>query len=250
MESSHSWTKLQIQNHTEATKKLGQIKDEVILFIKSNKNIYEKDVLDFIKKSYKKHGLVNDSKKEFAIVAFGKNTKEVHYFPKKQGQKLKANSLILLDIWARLDKRNSPYADMTWMFYFGNKVPSQIQEKWKVLADARDIAIEYIKKEIRKGKLPRGLDIDRISHDVIGKSGFGENIKHTIGHSLGFDHPHGKLPGINWREYSPILKNVGYTVEPGMYFSDFGMRTEIDFYISEKNEIVVTTPIQSKIDTL
>ena len=84
MESSHSWTKLQIQNHTEATKKLGQIKDEVILFIKSNKNIYEKDVLDFIKKSYKKHGLVNDSKKEFAIVAFGKNTKEVHYFPKNR----------------------------------------------------------------------------------------------------------------------------------------------------------------------
>lgn len=270
------WNKTQINNHILAAKKLGLIKDEFSIFIEEKSaGISEKECLDFIKKSYKKHKLVNDSKKEFAIVAFGKNTKEVHYFPSStSNSKLKTGNLILLDIWARLDKKDTPYADMTWMMYFGNKIPNEIQEKWNVLAKARNTAIEYIRKEIGKEKLPRGLDIDRISHDVIGNAGFGENIKHTIGHSLGFNHPHGKLPGINWREYSPIKKNVGYTIEPGMYFSplqkserkkskngikkskdfcggnDFGMRTEIDFYISEDNKTVITTPIQKEIDVI
>ena len=251
-----TWNKTQIQNHSEAAKRLGLIKDEVALLIKSKKDICEKDVLDFIKKSYKKHGLVNNDlsaqagKKEFGIVAFGINTKEVHYFPKGKGIKLKLNTLILLDIWARLDKPNSPYADMTWMFFSGKKIPTEIQSKWKILSLARDEALKYTEKEITKNKFPRGLDIDRISHDVIGNAGFGEGIKHTIGHSLGFNHPHGKLPGINWREYSPILKNVGYTIEPGMYFKKFGMRTEIDFYITEQNKIIITTPIQKEIDII
>ncbi|MFA6463497.1 MAG: M24 family metallopeptidase [Candidatus Paceibacterota bacterium] len=265
-----TWSKIQIQNHILAAKKLGLIKDEVALFIKSNKNIYEKDVVDLIKRSYKKHELINDSKKEFGIVAFGKNTKEVHYFPSStSNSKLKTNNLILLDIWARLDKPNAPYADMTWMFYFSprsgqGEIPDEIQNKWKILSQARDEAIGYIEKEIAQNKLPanhglshqamtgwpRGLDIDRISHDVIGKAGFGESIQHTIGHSLGFKSPHGDLPGINWREYSPILKNVGYTIEPGMYFEKYGMRTEIDFYITEQNKVVITTPIQTEIDTI
>lgn len=245
-----TWNKSQIKDHILAAKKLGLIKCEFSTFIEEKgTGISERECLEFIKKSYKKHELVNNDKKEFAIVAFGKNTKEIHYFPSStSNSKLKTGNLILLDIWAHLDKKDAPYADATFMFYFGNKIPNEIQEKWKVLTKARDTAIKYIEKEIEKGKIPRGLDIDRISHDIIGKAGFGENIKHTIGHSLGFIHPHGKLPGINWREYSPIQKNVGYTIEPGMYFNDFGMRTEIDFYISKDDKIIITTPIQKNID--
>ena len=270
------WNNNQIKNHTEAAKKLGLIKDEFALFVKKKGvGISEKECLEFIKKSYKRHGLVNDDRKEFAIVAFGQNTKEVHYFPSAvTNLKLQDADLILLDIWARLDKKNTPYADATFMFFFGKKIPNEIQKKWKVLTEARDIAIKFIENEISKNKLPRGLDIDRVAHDVIGNAGFGRAIKHTIGHSLGFKHPHGDLPGINWKEYSSILKNIGYTIEPGMYFDNFGlpshksqqnsksnkikkikelcwgMRTEIDFYISDNNRIIITTPLQKKIDII
>ena len=246
MASLRSFSIQQKADHTKAAKKLRLIKDEFYSYIQNNQNISEQDGLGFIKQAYKKHGLVKDYKKEIAIVAFGKNTKEVHYFPKANSQKLKANSLILLDIWARLDKKNVPYADMTWMFYFGKKIPVDIQKKWNVLKDARDTAINFV----RTNKMPRGLDIDRAAHDVIGKAGFGSAIKHTVGHSLGFDSPHGKLPGINWKEYSPLLHNVGYTIEPGMYFENFGMRTEIDFYITKNSEVVITTPVQKQIDKI
>lgn len=249
-----SWTPRQIKQHEVAGMKLGIIKDEfkdfVLEKIKSKKDVFEKDCVEFIKKSYKRHRLVNDHKKEFAIVTFGVNTKEVHYFPKNKGLKLVPETLILLDIWARLDQKAAPYADTTFMFYYGNKIPLEIQKAWEVLVKSRDNAISYIKKEIKKGKMPRGLDIDREAHDHIGGNGYAHAIKHTIGHSLGFDSPHGKLSGINWREYSPILHNVGYTIEPGMYLKDFGMRTELDFYVNEKNEMVITTPIQNEIELI
>jgi len=250
MASSHSWTKLEVAAHTEAARKLGLIKDEVASFIAENKkNVYEADVVKFVKDVYKRHGLVNDHEKEFAICAFGKNTSEVHYFPKGKGMKLKAECLVLLDIWARLDNKKAPYADMTWMFYLGRKVPAGIQKKWNILKLSRDTAIKEVEKYLRKDSLPRGLDIDRVAHDVIGAAGYGESIKHTVGHSLGFDSPHGKLPGINWKEYKKLSKNVGYTIEPGIYFKDkYGFRTEIDFYISSDSKIVITTPVQKSID--
>ncbi len=249
------WAEFQIENHKIAGEKLALIKDEfhshILLNVRMKKNITEKDCVEFIKKAYKRHGLVNDHKKEFAIVAFGMNTKEVHYFASvTTTHHLKPNTLILLDIWGRLDAKNSPYADATFMFYVGKKVPEKIQKTWRVLIQARDGAIDYIKKEIKKGRFPRGLDIDRVAHDIIGKAGFGNGIKHTIGHSLGFDSPHGKLPGINWREYSPILKNVGYTIEPGIYLKDFGIRSEIDFYIDDQNKVVITTLVQHKIELI
>lgn len=260
------WTQKQIKQHELAGEKLGTIKDEfadfVIEKIKTKKDVYEKDCVEFIKKSYKKHGLVNDHKKEFAIVAFGENTKEVHHFPTKD-YKLSTNNLVLLDIWARLDQNEAPYADTTFMFYVKSKSKTQnskinVKNKkfeeynkiWEALVKSRDTAINHIKKEIKKARMPRGLDIDRVAHDVIGNAGLGRGIKHTIGHSLGFDSPHGKLPGINWREYSPIQKKVGYTIEPGIYLEKFGMRTELDFYVNEENEIVITTPIQENIEII
>lgn len=105
-------------------------------------------------------------------------------------------------------------------------------------------------QKLKQNIFPRGLDLDRKAHDCLGEAGFGEGIKHTIGHSLGFDSPHGKLPGINWREYSFLLKNIGYTIEPGVYLQKFGLRSEIDFYIDEKNTVIVTTPIQKEIEKI
>ena len=92
-------SKKQIIYHTLPAKKLGLINKEVYRLIRTNKPIHEKNVINFIGKAYKKTGLVNGSKKEFCIVAFGKNTKEVHYFPKGKGLKLKRNTLIPLDLW-------------------------------------------------------------------------------------------------------------------------------------------------------
>jgi len=119
---------------------------------------------------------------------------------------------------------------------------------WNSVARARDNAIKLIKRCAKAKKLPRGLDIDRIAHDEIGSKGFGEGIKHTVGHSLGFDSPHGKAKGINWKEYSLIIQNLGYTIEPGIYLKEFGFRTEIDFYVDQNYNVIVTTPVEQTLN--
>ncbi len=265
-----AWNTKQIVQHTEAAKKLCEVKNAALQFISEHtKNVSEQDVIDEIKKLYKKFGLINDHKKEFCIVAFAEHTKEVHYFPtKKTNSKLTSGSLILIDLWARLNTKDAPYADITWMaFYTGSqhkkttkntvsdiqkKVPKKIQQTWNILYASREKAISTIQEYVQHKKLPRGVDIDRASHDIIGNAKLAEGIKHTIGHSLGTKHPHGEIPGINWREYSSLIKNMGYTIEPGIYLEKekFGMRTEIDFYINKNLEIVVTTDEQKEITLL
>lgn len=261
------WNSRKICQHIKTGKLLCSVKEEFISLIRTNKGykLSEKYCIEFIKKAYKKYGLVNDNPKESCIVAFGKNTNQVHHFPvSTKPYHLSSNTLILLDIWARLPQKNAPYADTTFMFFYSNskgknqKSKFKVENKrfeeynkiWKVLVKARDSAIDYIQKEVKKGRMPRGLDIDRVAHDIIGKASLGHGIKHTIGHSLGLDSPHGKLPGINWREYSPLSRNVGYTIEPGIYLKGFGMRTEIDFYINSQNKVIITTPVQKEIELL
>lgn len=259
-----SWTRKQIEQHIEAGKILGLIKDEFAQFLKKENHgakpaLIEYECVQFIKKLYKKHGLVNDTPKESCIVAFNQNTNQVHYFasPTKH-LSLTTNTLVLLDIWARLNESEAPYADATFMFYVKSKIKDQkakkelqqIQKTWEILLKARDNAIEHIRKEVKKGNMPRGLDIDRIAHDTIGENGLGQGIKHTVGHSLGLNSPHGLLPGINWKEYKPILEQVGYTIEPGIYLETFGLRTEIDFYVDKAKGVIITTPLQRDIEII
>ena len=81
------------------------------------------------------------------------------------------------------------------------------------------------------------------------KTGFEENIQHSLGHSLGIKEDHGPKPDWLYAEnYFELAKNLGYTIEPGIYFSNkFGIRSEIDFYISADNELILTTDLQKEI---
>lgn len=204
-------------------------------------------VLDF----FDIHGLTLDS--ERPIVAFGKNTSHIHYFPQEKGSKrLEKETLILLDIWARLKKSRAPYADFTWMFYYGDLEPDPAyQETFSYVAKSRDAAISYIKKEIKEGGMPIGAMCDKVARDFFRKKNLHPYFMHTLGHSLGTKSPHGIYGGPRPRTKTPLVKNLGYTIEPGLYFAGkYGCRSEIDLYISEKNEVITTLPLQKKIQII
>jgi len=40
---------------------------------------------------------------------------------------------------------------------------------------------------------------------------------------------------------------IGYTIEPGLYFKNFGIRSEVDFYINAKNQLIITSELQTKL---
>lgn len=242
------WGEKKIKNHKKAAALLIKIKDEAFGFIRKNSdNVSEHDVVIFIKDRYKRYGLKTD--KDLAIVAFRENTSFVHYFSKKEiSKKLEPESLILLDIWARLTENNSPYADITWMAYHGGSIPKEMEKVFEVVAETRDACLDFIREHLDRGELPSASAIEKYHADFITKAGYGDGIDHLVGHSIGFDSPHGKYPSMHVKNKGSILKNIGYTIEPGIYLKDrFGVRSEIDFYIDDNNEVVVTTGAQDNI---
>ncbi|MBI2628759.1 M24 family metallopeptidase [Candidatus Pacearchaeota archaeon] len=240
------WSKEIINRHLLACKLLSKVKDEIIEFIRNNKNTSEYEIQQFILKKFKENDIISD--KEPPIVGFNENSAIPHYFPNKDSKKLENNSLILIDIWAKINKKGFPFSDITWMAYYGNDIPKDILNVFNIVVNARDSCIKFIQSELKKGKMPIGKEIDEIARDVIIKAGYEKNILHKTGHCIGFTSPHGIYGNIRLSNKSQLVRNLGYTIEPGIYLKNkFGIRSEIDFYIDDNMKLIITTPIQKEI---
>ena len=65
---------------------------------------------------------------------------------------------------------------------------------------------------------------------MLQQAGYGDRILHRTGHSLG-EEVHGN--GVHMDDYEThddrrLLPGSGFTIEPGLYFDHFGVRTEIN----------------------
>ena len=244
------WTVTQVNQHIQASKLLLKIKDLTFNLIKNNKSINEYEVQQFIKQKFKEFNL--KSSKHPPIVAFRQSTANIHYYPKIHGsRKIRSNSLIMLDIWAKLNKPQAPFSDITWMAYNGNKVPKQILRVFNVVRETRDKCINFIEQELKKGRMPIGRKISQVTITNINKRGFQGKMKHSVGHGLGNTSPHGNRQGLRPSNNHPIHSNYGYTIEPGIYLKNkFGVRSEIDFYITKNKKLVITTDVQKSIELI
>ena len=241
------WSQKKIENHKKTASCLNSIKDDTFKFIGKNKNVTEYEVQQFVLRQIKKQGMRTGNQHKRPIVAFRENTAFVHYYPKRGSKKLSPESLILVDVWAQLNKKGSPFADITWMGYYGKKIPREILKIFNIIIKARDETIKYIKGSLKNKKIPDTCLVDKKARDIIKKNGFGKNFLHTTGHSLGFVSPHGGKR-IGPKGKGKLVKNLAYTIEPGIYLKDnFGVRSEIDFYLTDDMKIEVTTKIQKKI---
>lgn len=239
------WSKKQIEQHEKVAKVLNKIKDLAFDFIKENKDVTEYDVQQFIVGKFKEFGLKSD--RDPPIVAFGKNTSEVHHFPKKKSRSLRKNDLILIDLWANFKHVKSPFADITWMGYNGKKVPEKIQESWTIAGQIRDEIVACLRNRLRKKIIPTGNELTQITKDLLQRYKLPKQ-PHYTGHSLGFTSAHGNGARISLANNKPLEKNLGYTIEPGIYFNGkFGVRSEINFYVDSKGKLVITTPVQKKL---
>jgi Xaa-Pro aminopeptidase len=134
------------------------------------------------------------------------------------------------------------------MGYYGKTIPECIRKAFDVVINARNVSLEFIELELRKNRIPAGKEIDKITREFINKSEFKGKFIHGTGHPLGFTSPHGNRSNINTRGKQTLKINLGYTIEPGIYLKDeFGIRSEIDFYINDKQEVVITTAMQKEI---
>jgi Xaa-Pro aminopeptidase len=158
------------------------------------------------------------------------------------------NEIVLLDLWGKLPDPGAVFADITWVGFTGQTVPEKYAAAWKAACGGRDAAIELVRKASREGSELRGYQVDRTCRDVIDRAGFGAAFIHRTGHSLGQE-VHGN--GVHMDDYEThddrrLIPGTGFTIEPGIYTSEFGVRTEINMFVGER-EATVTGPIQAGI---
>lgn len=227
-----------------ANKKTLMIKDEAFAKIKElilkNGETSEYEIQKFICDRFHEEGMVYDDP---AIVAIGKNASDPHYGPSKEvSSPIKKGDLVLIDMWAKMDDPEGVYADITWMGYVGEEVPEVYAKRFEILKKAIEADFEFLKNELPK-RAVAGYEVDQISRDYIKGAGFAEYFVHRTGHNIAVDvSPHG--PGVNIDNYEShdtreIIDGVTFSLEPGIYAPDFGMRSETNVYIKNRQPIYV-----------
>ena len=193
-------------------------------------------------------GLVFD---ELPIVGFGPNSAKPHYEPHAGSDAmLKQGDLVLLDLWAGR-RRNTVFADQTWIGFSGGEVPARVVEVWRTVRGARDAAIDSIRRAASDGKTIAGYEADRAARAVVEAAGYGEAFVHRTGHSIDRS-LHGSGPHLDDYETHDdrvLLPGVGFSVEPGIYLPGaFGIRSEVNVYMTEAGPEV--TPRKPQVDLI
>ena len=134
------------------------------------------------------------------------------------------------------------------MGYTGRQVPEGIARAFAAVREARDAATALVQSAVREGRILRGWEVDRAARNVVDAAGFGAHFVHRTGHSLGVE-VHGT--GVNMDDYETrddrrLLPGAGFTIEPGIYLDIFGVRTEINMYVGER-DATVTGPAQTDV---
>jgi Xaa-Pro aminopeptidase len=186
------------------------------------------------------------------MVSVGPNAGNPHYLPTATVHRaIRRDDLVLLDLWGKLDAPGAVFADITWMGYTGHAVPERFGRAFATIREARDAAVELVQSSVRAGRELRGWEVDRAAMTVLRDAGYADNILHRTGHSLGTT-VHGN--GVNMDDYEThddrrLLAGSGFTIEPGVYFDDFGVRTEINMVVAPR-DAAVTGPRQTEIAAL
>jgi Xaa-Pro aminopeptidase len=239
------WTKEQYEEYRPVADALTEIVKKAFSFIKEKisgeKPLTEYNVQEFIMGEFDKRKYFTDHP---PIVGVNENSANPHYAPTKEINKpIKKNDFVLIDLWAKVNKPEGVWADITWVGYVGESVPEKYKKIFDIVAKARDDAFNLISERFKKGKEVHGFEADDVSRNVIKDAGYAEYFIHRTGHSITTDlHGSGAhLDNFETKDERLILPSTSFSIEPGIYLTgDFGVRSEIDVYVSSENEVIAT----------
>ena len=247
------WSPRALETHRVASAALYRIKDRAYALVRdafrAGRSLTELDVQREMVRWFDEEGLISDSA---PIVAAQENAGNPHYAPNETTfRKIGADEILLLDLWGKTKEPGAVFADITWVGFTGARVPEDYTRAFAAARDGRDAAIALVQHAARNGRALQGWEVDRECRQVIERAGFGRYFIHRTGHSLG-ETVHGN--GVHMDDYEThderrLIPGTGFTIEPGVYTEKFGVRTEINMYVGER-DATVTGPTQTEIVTL
>jgi Xaa-Pro dipeptidase len=233
------WTPEQKELHDRAAHNTMLAKDSGFALIReslaSGRPVKESEVQAHIQAHFESHGLFTHHP---CIVAVNDHASDPHFETAAgpNDREIKKGDLVLIDLWAKV--ANDPravYYDATWMGFCGQQVPARMVEVWEAVSGARDAAIAFVKDSVAAGRSIHGYEVDDVSRDFIEQRGFGPYFLHRTGHSIGYEvHGNGvNIDNLETRDQRRIVPGVCFSIEPGVYLPEFGVRSEIDMYVGE-----------------
>jgi Xaa-Pro dipeptidase len=247
------WSAAQLEMHLEAGRRVDRVRGEafqkIAAALASNQSITEWDVNRFIRAGFEKSGLLTD---HGPIVAVNANMSNPHYEPEAEGSReIRKGDAVLIDMWAKLDQPSAVYYDITWTGFCGASPPSALQNVFEVVRDARDCAVHRVQGAISRGEAIQGFQVDDAARGYIKERGFGEYFVHRTGHSIG-EEVHGtgaNMDNLETHDERRVIARTCFSVEPGVYLPEFGIRSEVNVYVGD-GEARVTGEVQRNLVTV
>ena len=245
-----AWTPEQLDSHRAAGRVIDRITKaafaEAARRVTAKELFTEFDLQKWILDEFRANGVVSDSA---PIVAVGPHSGDPHYEPQERGSSpVKHGDLLLLDVWAKTQAPNSVYYDITWTGFLGEKIPEKYAKIFSIVRDARDAAVNFVTENVTAGRAIEGWQVDRAAREVIRKAGFAKYFVHRTGHNIGQE-VHGagaNMDSLETRDIRRIIPHTCFSVEPGIYLPEFGVRSEVNVYVAE-GKAEVTGAVQTEL---
>jgi Xaa-Pro dipeptidase len=242
----------QLQSHREATEALRRIVDETFAFIGKavgqGQCVTEYDIQQSILRQIAGHGLTTGSA---PIAAINAHSADPHYTPQKEtALDVKIGDLVLIDLWAKRPQPGSIYGDITWTGYVGRAVPGRHAEIFGIVRAARDAALDFVRRRVAGNEFPCGWEVDDVCRGVVREAGYGSQFLHRTGHSIGQEvHGNGaNIDNLETQDARRLIPNTCFSIEPGIYLTgEFGIRSELDVYVSDREALIFGEPLQTEI---
>ena len=206
----------------------------------------EHQMQQWFMEAFARENLVTDDP---PIVAVNGNSGNPHYEPAAaRSAPIHEGDFVLLDVWAKKNKPDAVYYDITWSGFVGKAASERQREIFEVVRGARDAGVTKVKGAIADGRRIAGWEVDRAARDHINQAGFGQYFIHRTGHSIGTDvHSNGaNMDDLEIHDERQILPNSCFSIEPGIYLPEFGVRSEVNVMV-RPSSAEVTGKIQSEI---
>ena len=246
------WTDRQLASHKFAAGKLRRIVDEAFAHvahqIAGRRTLTEHGLQQFILSRIRAHKLTTATP---PIAAVNAHSADPHYSPAPKGSaRIKKGDLVLIDLWAKKPAAGSVYADITWTGFVGHEAPARQRDVFAIVREARDAALRFVRSRVYSGQFPCGWEVDEHCRTVIRKAGYADRFIHRTGHSIG-EEVHGNganIDSLETKDGRRLLPRTCFSIEPGIYLpGEFGIRSELDVYLSDREAHVFGQPVQTAI---
>ncbi len=246
--ATQRWSPEQLAGHRRSADTLGRIVNEAFAQIGQRlaQGVTEFEIAEFIRRRFREEGLTTT---DGPIVSTNAHCSDPHYEPAGEGSSvMSAGDWVLIDLWAREDIPGSVYADITWTAYVGDNPPARHRQVFDIVLGARDAALAFLRDAHSAGDPIQGWQADDVARRYINERGYGDYFTHRLGHSI-YHTVHGEgvnLDNFETHDTRRIIPGVGFSIEPGIYLPEFGVRSEIDAYMSEDGPYA-SSPVQREI---